>query len=774
MNRIFFIMAAAVCMITCRSQNKPVTGNREMNRYVNEWEEIEQFRKQGLPRSVQAQVDTLYQAAWAEENYGQLIKTLIFRINGIGLTQENDEGANRILDTLKREAEALPQPAKSVVYSIIGQMYEDYYDLNARRISRRTNTATDPDDIHTWDARTLAEEAVKYYNLSLHDSKALQNEPVDNYKDILLEGYDPAYQPSLYDVLAKRALACFASTFNVHPLPQQVFVINNPAYFAGARTFAGLDIQSADSLSPLYLSLKIYQEQLRFHLEKSGHTALPGKANNDMAALTDIDLRRLSFLREHGHYADNERMYEEALTRMSRDYEAYTHNARVLLQLARLYAGKGAAWRMDRREENRPGYAKAFRLCKRIESEYPGQSADNVKALKETILKKELNLRVEESQLPGKPFLALLKFRNTDVLYQSTCKLSEQEAIDYYGRQDISDILQQLKRKPVRRKRIKLPQQEDFQSCTTEIKIDPLEKGYYLILFSDTEDPFSPSVGIRTSVFIQASALMAYDRKVEDVTTVMVTGRESGEPLPDAEVTTYRSGNVRMASGVSDKNGMVTGLKDDKFHYTVAHGDEKLIVFHPSYSRRHYAETDHDRACLFTDRAIYRPGQTVCFKAILFHAAKDGNRTLRSGKTVTVRFRDVNRQVIAEKNLTSNDFGSVSGTFTIPQNLLNGRMTIECSDYATVPLQVEEYKRPTFEVKFNPVKGNFALNERATVTASAKTLAGYARPRRGSLPCQPKRMASRLQMVSALRKRKQGNRFRCPPYGWKWRFLHCI
>ncbi|MDR1524706.1 MAG: hypothetical protein LBS79_05545 [Tannerella sp.] len=726
MNRIFFITAAAVFMAACGSQNKPAM-NRDMNKYANEWEKIEQFREQGLPQSMQSGVDSIYQAASEEKNYGQLIKALIFRINGIGLTMENDEGANLIFDTLKREAEALPQPAKSVVYSIIGQMYEDYYDRNVWRINRRTNAADDPDDIHTWDTRRLTEETVKYYDLSLQDIKTLQNEPVGNYNDILLEGYDPVYQPSLYDVLAKRALACFASTFNVYSLPQQVFVVNDPRYFAGAREFTATDIQSADSLSPPYLSLKIYRELLRFHLEKSGYAASADNANEDVAALIDVDLRRLSFLKEQGRYADNERMYEEALTRMSRDYKAYDHNARVLLQLAGFYSERGEAWRDDRQEENKPGYAKAFRLCERIENEYPGRWEDRVNALKETIVKKEMNLRVEETQLPGKPFLALLKFRNIDVLHQVTYRLSEQEAIAYhYSRKDIPGFVEALEREPVR-KRIELPGQEDFQYCTAEIKIDPLEKGFYLVLWSGSEDPPSSSGDIRTSAFIQVSSLMAYDRKIDGITTVAVTERESGKPVPGAEVTAYRGVNVRT-SCVSDKNGIATGLKEKENddYCTIVHGDERLLLFRLSYDRKHYPETAGDHAVLFTDRAIYRPGQMVYFKAILLHHAADGGRTVQSGKDVNVRFLDVNRKVIAEKKLTSNDFGSVNGSFTIPQGLLNGNMRIECSGSGSVSIRVEEYKRPAFEVKFHPVKGNFALNERVTVTANAKALAGYA------------------------------------------------
>jgi hypothetical protein len=720
-------MFAAILVTACVSRNKSAANKNgnSMNSYESEWAEIEQLRQQGLPQSLLPKVDSVYRTALAEKNYGQLIKSLIFKMNGMGIAEEQDKGANAIFRMLKENAERLPQPAQSVVYSMIAQMYEDYYSENAWTIHGRTNVATaDGEDVQTWDARRLAEEAVRYYLLSLQEREALQNEPVDSYRDILVEGYDPACQPTLYDLLARRALAYFSSTFNVHNLPQQVFVVNDPACFADARTFAGLDIQTADSLSPGYLSLKIYQELLRFHIEKSGYGAPDGKANDGMTALIDADLRRMAFLRERGRYADNDKMYENALVEMSRNYAAYTGNAKVLLQLANFYSDRGKTWRYDKREDVKPGYAKAFQLCEQMERDYPGQLKDNVKALRETILKKELDVCVEETQLPGKPFLALLKFRNMDALHQITYELTEREAINCITdrKYDAAGFLSSLKGKPVR-KRSELSAPADFQYYTTEIGIDPLEKGFHLVVFADTEQP-TASAGVWTSVLIQTSSLMAYDRTLDNIRTIVVTDRESGALVPGARIAA--DGNT---ASVSDKNGIASCKENDgsyrRSHYTVTCGDEKLLVFSSSYGWRHEAERERAGALLFTDRSIYRPGQTAYFKAILFRPDGDGKRTLLRGETVTVRFRDVNGQVISEKALTSNDFGSVDGSFTIPQGRLNGVMMIECPDYASVAISVEEYKRPAFEVKFDPVGDNFALNGRVKVTASAKALAGY-------------------------------------------------
>ena len=731
MKKIFYIVAIVILFVACVSQNKP-TVMKEMKKYASEWTEVEELQKKGLPKSLLPKVDSIYQMAKAEQNYEQLIKAIVFQVNNIGVLEENDIGANKIFNDLKRDAETMPQPAKSIVYSMIGQMYEMFYTLNASRINSRTNVSTDLEDVQTWDARKLAEEAVKYYNLSLQDTKTLQNEPIDNYKELLLKGYDSNFQPTLYDLLTKRALAYYASTFNVHSLPQQVFVVNDPDYFAGAQKFAAMKIQSEDTLSTSYLSLKIYRELLRFHMERSGYGSLIGKVNENVKALIEVDLKRISYLQKNGRYADNEKMYEEALTGMSDKYKPYSYNARVLLELGLLYLKKGADWRNDKNETSKSGYSKAFEICERIEKDYPGQLEENVKALKELISYKEMDIKTESVQLPGQPFLALLKFRNLDGIYKTVYKLTEQEAKKYSGlvynyRSNESDeFIKEMKEKHSQ-EYIKLPSVSDYQYYTTEISIAALEDGFYLVVLSDTDKPVVSST-LYTASLVQVSPLMAQDRTVDGFMKVAVTDRKTGEPLSGAKITTYVRENTSL-SLTSDKNGMAkSGKLSEYYHsdsYRVNHGNKQLLVFNPGYSRETY-KSDVYNAAVFTDRSIYRPGQTVYFKAILYRQLIDKDKEIIKGETVNVQFRDVNRQLISQQNLTSNEFGSIDGAFIIPQGLLNGNMTIEFPKYGSTSIRVEEYKRPTFEVKFNPVEGNFALNEKVKVTGNAKALAGYA------------------------------------------------
>jgi hypothetical protein len=338
----------------------------QSNNYAKEWAEIDTLFKSELPKSVLPKVEAIYKSALKAKNYEQLLKAIIFQLNSFGLFEENDAGANLIFNTLKKDAEQLPQPAKSILYSMIGQMYGEYYAQNMHTINDRTTTPVEIEDVRTWDSHKLMTEAVKYYQLSLQDATTLQDEPIDKFQAILLQNEDVSYQPTLYDLLANRALNFYALQHHPLSLPPTIFVVNDPDYFSEAQTFSNMQIQTEDSLSLDYLSLKTYQNLLRFHLAKSGFNASDGKSDGDIAALIDADLRRVNYLFNTGDYTDDEELYEESLIKLSKQYQAHEQNARILLQLGDLYLNQGVKWQDSDDENHKAGNKKAFEIVKEL------------------------------------------------------------------------------------------------------------------------------------------------------------------------------------------------------------------------------------------------------------------------------------------------------------------------------------------------------------------------------------------------------------------------
>jgi hypothetical protein len=137
----------------------------------------------------------------------------------------------------------------------------------------------------------------------------------------------------------------------------------------------------------------------------------------------------------------------------------------------------------------------------------------------------------------------------------------------------------------------------------------------------------------------------------------------------------------------------------------------------------------HVQTVFFTDRALYRPGQTIQYKGICLRVDQRGdNYELLRGRKVTVVFSDPNGKEIAKAEHACNDYGSFSGSFTAPRDRLMGRMTINVpgGPFGQASFNVEEYKRPKFQVTLDAPKIAAKLNDKVSLTGKAESYTGAA------------------------------------------------
>lgn len=140
---------------------------------------------------------------------------------------------------------------------------------------------------------------------------------------------------------------------------------------------------------------------------------------------------------------------------------------------------------------------------------------------------------------------------------------------------------------------------------------------------------------------------------------------------------------------------------------------------------------------MFTDRSMYRPGQKIYYKGIMVQSKGNSqlkNHQLMTGTKTVVRFIDANYQVVKEDTLTTNEYGSFTGSFIAPEGLLTGQFHIEATNGSAF-FNIEEYKRPKFEVNFDTIKGDYRLNETVKVKGLAKAYAGNNRWRASKISC---------------------------------------
>ena len=215
---------------------------------------------------------------------------------------------------------------------------------------------------------------------------------------------------------------------------------------------------------------------------------------------------------------------------------------------------------------------------------------------------------------------------------------------------------------------------------------------------------------------------------------VIVTNRITGEPVKDASIsvrTNRASTPVAFSRKFStDANGWVKIPVNElptqtSFQYRIVQGADTILSgqqYHYQYPNRQNEEQAQTYAKLFTDRAIYRPGQPIYVKG-LFYEGKSNQFSVLAGREESIEFVDQNGERIAKQTLKTNEFGTFTTSFTAPAGRLTGQMTLQ-TPFGNAIIRVEEYKRPTFEVTIQPIKQSFKLNQQITLSASAKTFSG--------------------------------------------------
>ena len=159
--------------------------------------------------------------------------------------------------------------------------------------------------------------------------------------------------------------------------------------------------------------------------------------------------------------------------------------------------------------------------------------------------------------------------------------------------------------------------------------------------------------------------------------------------------------------------------------FLAKHGDATLATGQMHLWSNLY-EPDPVKTYLFTDRSIYRPGQTIRLKGVHAHAdtGRNNYRTIPN-KKLTIRLRDANGEEVEALEVKTNERGGFSGAFTAPKGRVTGSMRIEEGNGA-VSISMEEYKRPKFQVTLNAPKIAARLGEIVSVTGKAESYAGAA------------------------------------------------
>ena len=703
----------------------------DYNIYEQEWKKVDSLANRGLPKSALELVEKIYSKAKNENNHPQFIKATLYKIK-LKADFEEDFIENIIKD-LNTEIDESITPDKQILHSIIADLYWRYYQANRYKFLERTTTGNfDNTDIKTWDLKILLNAVIKNYLASLEHPDELKRTDLKSY-DVILETTEESknYRPTLYDFLAHRAVDFFINDESSIIQPAYKFELDNEEYFTGASKFIKLKIETKDTLSLKFYATQILQNLIDFHLN-----------DKTPVAFIDVDLKRLNFVRQNSVIENKDSLYLKSLINLEKKYIDFPSSADVSYEIAKEYQRSGAGYNPLESDKHKWDVKKAYEVCEEAIRRFPdSDGAKNCKVVQQQIEKADLHITTENVNSPEKYSLALVDYKNISKLYFRIVQLDyEQNRELKQTNQRKEDIVRKYLSFPYLQSwDLEIPDDGDFQHHATEIKIPELPLGYYILLASTTENFSLEQGSISYGSFWMSNISYITQKTTKDGYRFYILDRETGNPLKNTQAQIfyrqydYNTRNYEYKQGGSfnaDAEGyfeipaLESNAKPNSFFLEFTLKNDRLITEEQFYHAGYYPreEKKETKTFFFTDRAIYRPGQTIYFKGIVLEKLKD-NYEIKPGYKTTVTFFDVNHQKISEVELVTNDYGSFNGSFTAPTGVLNGKMTISDKS-GSVIITVEEYKRPKFEVVFEAVTGSYKLNEIVNITGKAQAFSG--------------------------------------------------
>ncbi|MDH7516356.1 MAG: alpha-2-macroglobulin family protein, partial [Bacteroidota bacterium] len=682
--------------------------------YAEQWKRVEEALQKGLPKSALEIVEAIYKRARKEGMEVQIIKAASYRV---GLRAElSDAGDSLLIADLQEEIASSSPPARSIFQSLLAGMFWSYYQSHRWVIAGRTEMAGVRDeDFRTWDARRFFDTTRSLFVASLEPVELLGRADVKKYAEIMYHAdeTDVVYRPTLLDVLADRALSFLENDETDLPRAVREFEVTSLDALGPAADFVSRVFETPRENDPRWTALKCFQSLLRFHL-----------SDPSPEALVDLDLRRLDFARRITFHEEKDDAWRRELERLRGVYRDHAVSSEIAYRLAQDL--------FDRGDE-----AAAFAMCDIEIRRFPGsRGATNCKALLSRILEKELRVDVEETIPPDMPFLVAVSHRNIRRVFFRIVPMEEGDFEQAGYSWSFREFLQKvLRRDAVRVFDIALPQSDDFKEHTVDIAGPSLPLGRYILLGSPLQD-FLLDTNAVTLTRLQVTRLSLQSQGLSDGTIrCWVRDGETGHPVPEVEVSLYtqewksstsRYERVFVRSLKTGRDGsfdLTAGESPRSVSIVLRKGKDVLSVDESFSPYRRRENEARDRTVFFTDRGLYRPGQILYFKGIHFRTSADQTRMeARPGVNTTVVFLDANGRTLAEQRFITNAYGSFNGSFTVPGGVLTGVMTIR-NETGSVKVRVEEYKRPKFEVKFDPVEEAVALGKEVTVRGSARAYA---------------------------------------------------
>lgn len=682
-----------------------------------QWKQVEEAVNHGLPKTAIEHLDPIIAAALADKSYPEAIKGISRKIALEGGIEGGK--AEEKITRMQAEMEKAPVAMKPAMEAILAHWYWQYFQQNRWKFMQRTQagTASGP-DLETWDLARILAEVGRHFTAALADEAVLKSTSVADYDELITQGSMPDnYRPTMFDFLTYEALNFYQTGEQGVTVSEDDFEIPaDSPIFGRVAEFAKWSPETTDTDSPKLKAIKLYQALLKFH-----------QSDSDRAAFYDADLARLTFGHNVATGEAKQERYNAALERFIAETAKHEVSARALAALA-------AEWNSS----DEP--AKARQIAQRGVAAFPRSAGGALCAnLINQIEAKSAQLDTEYVWNAPWPTLDVTYRNVTKVYFRAVSGdfiryLTQRQWGFGYVDENLSKEL--LGTQAALEWEAELPPTKDYKQRTEKLPAPAsLKPGFYFIIashdraFGKTDNQLSIA-----SIWVSDLALIVRTRSDGKASSGFVLKANGGEPVADATVRLWQQNREGWKKEISpvktDKNGQFQFTSKNGTLVMVAEFEAQAVSSNREVNSYGGSvnERENSQTVFFTDRAIYRPGQTINYKGVTIRYDQNaGKYSVRAGAKITVVFNDANGQEIARATQKTNDYGSFNGTFTAPRDRLMGRMMIQVLDQTgAASISVEEYKRPKFQVELNAPKEAAKLGAVVDVTGKATAYTGSA------------------------------------------------
>lgn len=681
------------------------------------WKEYQTFENKGFNKDALNLAQKIYDQSVEKNRVDQQFKALIHIYKNKTIIDENSE--EKIVADLKESIKnSKSTDEKALLKVLLAHAYTSYYTHQQYKIINRTYSQELSENFTFWDAKQFKEQIDILYQSALSDSDHLKNFPLNEYSDILIShNNQDIYQvpfESLLDLLYYEAIKYYSSNAIRLTEASDQFEINQPVYFSPAEEFSNFKIDTKDG-SSLLSTIQLLQDWTKIHL---------GQKDKELSAF--IDYTRLNFVHEQYVGEQKNKLFADNLDYAFKFYKHPASKALFKSKLIQLWND----------HEDTFGFSpvQIVQQAQKLVQDYPKTyGAKTMQSLIDRLHVRVLNVTVEEAVSPQQAFKTLIDYKN---ISKVSFKIVEWEATDtQYNTNLVENTWKEIKKqKTIRSGEFHLPSSQDLMQHSIEFPIQPLPVGKYtLVVYTDDIEKDIQKGKFTTTTFYVTNLSVLLRERTENF-TISIKDRITGKPIQQAQVEVFinqtTSDDRSIMTAHTDMNGEVSLPKGKlgqrtSYYIKTKKGQDEYQSSSQYYYNYNYVEQKHNwhsRVHIYTDRGIYKPGQQLFFKGIAIESKLDSIRPATK-RNIELKLLDANYQVVQTQNFITNEFGSFSGFFRIPEGGLNGVFTLQ-TNFGSRNVHIEEYKRPTFQVKTLPIEGNFQLNDTIKVLGKAVSYSG--------------------------------------------------